>query len=59
MNLHWPQYVWLLYAFLAVTTAPATHGTQRLKRNGFLTVAKILLTFGILCAGGFFTGSAS
>jgi hypothetical protein len=54
MNLHWPQITWLVYAFLVVTTAPAIHGTQRLRRNGFVSIVWIVVTFGLLWCGGFF-----
>ena len=57
MNLHWPQIVWLIYAVVVLVAAPSMHGTQRLKRNGFLSIVWIVLTFGLLLFGGFFGAS--
>ncbi|MDX0227146.1 hypothetical protein RWA06_04745 [Sinorhizobium meliloti] len=53
-NWGWPQYVYLILAFLSLFGHITNHGKQRHPYNGYLGLCNFLIAFCLLTAGGFF-----
>ncbi len=50
----WPQWTWLILAFLSLLINTGSHGKPRDPHNGFVALLSFGLVLFILIAGGFF-----
>ena len=52
---HWPQWTWLILAFLTLLAHAANHGNERPAYNFPVALLNLALVLFLLIAGGFFS----